>query len=423
MRRVLDVLMVGAVGALMACSGPSTGGKTTDAAPGTTSTVSTPAARGVEQPRGQIPWYQVGPGWVLATWSPAPGLGPGQSPPAGQPAVAPTTLYLVDPAGGRYAITTLPLTAPTGPGDLGHTPMLVDWSGDGRRALFEDYGADPNGPGHTTMTEVDLTSGAEHGFTIDTGGVSGAYTRPTGRAILLSTFVGPQRGWTLERVDLGGTKQLAFPTDALGPAGTYNGGYLQLPDGTQLVLGTSKGLTLIGDDGAVGRALPIPGTLTDCRPVRWWTAAVILTRCDPGASSSASELWRVPVAGDPPAALTAVNTGQEEAGFGADLGDTDAWQLPGGKFLQSEAGCGAGFLSRLTPDMHTTPVTVPGAVNGTDVVVVGATTDDLLLRVQMGCGSGISVLSYNPATNATTVLLGPPVNGGGVQNAILYPNP
>ncbi|MCW2526055.1 MAG: hypothetical protein JWM76_915 [Pseudonocardiales bacterium] len=429
MRVLVVALLILAAAAPVACS-DATKDMTTSAAHGaaasaapsaTPATLTPPAALGVELRASQIPWNEVGSGWILATWSPAPGLRPGQVPPPGQPAVAPATLYLVDPAGGRYAITTLPLMPPAGPGDLGHTPALVDWSGDGRRALFEDYGADPNSPGRTTMTEVDLATGAKHSFTIGTGGVSGAYTRPTGQAILLSTFLSPQQGWTLERVDRSGTKQLTFPIDVLGPAGTYNGAYLQRADGAQLALGTAKGLILMGNDGVVGRQLPIPGTLTDCRPVRWWTAGVILTHCDPGTLSSASQLWRVPLSGGPPSALTAVNTGREESGFGEDLDDTDAWQLPGGTFLQSEAGCGAGFLSRLTPDRHTTPVTIPGAADSGHVSVAGATGDDLVLRTKMGCGSGISVLTYDPAASTTTVLLGPPVNGGGVQNAILYP--
>jgi TolB protein len=147
---------------------------------------------------------------------------------------------------------------------------------------------------------------------------------------------------------------------------------------------------------------------------------VILTRCDAGASSSTSQLWRVPLAGGDPAAETAVNTGQQDSGFGGDLGDADAWQLPSGTFLQSQAGCGAGFLSRLTPNMHTTEVTVPGVTDSGHVSVIGATADALVLRAHMGCGAGISLLTYNPAANTSTVLLGPPVNGGGVQNAILY---
>ena len=147
---------------------------------------------------------------------------------------------------------------------------------------------------------------------------------------------------------------------------------------------------------------------------------MILTECD--ASSSASQLWRVPLAGGDPSALTAVNTGQQDSGFGNDLGDRDAWQLPSGTFLQSESGCGPGFLSRLTPDMHATAVTVPGVADSGAVSVIGARADTLVLRAHMGCGSGISLLTYHPAANTTTVLLGPPVNGGGVQNVILYPN-
>jgi hypothetical protein len=70
--------------------------------------------------------------------------------------------------------------------------------------------------------------------------------------------------------------------------------------------------------------------------------------------------------------------------------------------------------------MNATPVTVPDAVDSGHVSVAGATGDDLVLRTKMGCGSGISVLTYDPAANTTTVLLGPPVDGGGVQHAILY---
>jgi hypothetical protein len=407
--RLVGAMMI-AAGVLVACSGSPNGA----AAP--------LAALGVELPASQLPWSQVGPGWMLATWSPAPGLGPGQTPPAGQPAVAPLTLYLLDPAGGRYAITTFGVAPPVGPGDPGHTPFLADWSRDGRHALFEDYGADPKGPGYTTMTNVDLASGDKHSFTVGTGGVEGAYSQPNGQAIMVSTFGGPARGWTLERVDLSGRRQLLFPTDQLGAAGTYNGAYLESPDGTQVVLGTATGLVVMGNDGVVGRRLPMPGQLTDCRPVRWWTATVILTRCDASASSSTSQLWRVPLAGGDPSAETAVNTGQQDSGFGNDLGDGDAWQLPSGTFLQSEAGCGAGFLSRLTPDMHATAVTVPGVTDSGHVSVIGATADTLVLRAHMGCGAGISLLTYNPAANTSTVLLGPPVNGGGVQNVILYPS-
>ncbi|HEY7054054.1 MAG TPA: hypothetical protein VH496_18260 [Mycobacterium sp.] len=410
-RRTLigGVVMVCAA-ALLACSGPSK----------TTSSSTAPAAlpaRGVELAASEIPWKQVGPGWILATWSAAPGLNPGQTPPSGQPAVAPVTLFLLDPVGGRFKVTTFALSPPTGPGDLGHTPFLADWSGDGRHALFEDFGAGGSGPGSTAITDVDLTTGTKHTFTVDTEGVGAGYSLPAGQAILLSTFNGSTRGWSLDRVDLSGNKQLTYPTDRLGTAGKYNGTYVESPDGTQVVLGTTTGMVVIGNDGVIGKRLLVPGTLTDCSPVRWWTSGVLLARC---AGSSASQLWRVPLDGGAPSAVTAVNTGQEDSGFGPDLGDTNAWQLPSGTFLQSEGGCGSMFLSRLTPDLRTTKVTVPGVDPDNSVLVSGVSADKLVLRATVGCGSGISALTYDPAANTTSVLLGPPVNGGGVQNAILY---
>jgi TolB protein len=43
------------------------------------------------------------------------------------------------------------------------------------------------------------------------------------------------------------------------------------------------------------------------------------------------------------------------------------------------------------------------------------------VRGQVGCGGTTSLVRYDPAANTSTVLLGPPINGGGVSHAMLYP--
>jgi hypothetical protein len=416
-------LAVISAAALAACSG-SPNGTVAPATPGTSTAAALPGL-GVELAASQIPWNQVGPGWMLATWSPAPGLRPGEEPPAGQPRVAPLTLYLLDPAGGRYAITTFPVEGAKDGTDFGQTPTLADWSGDGRHALFMDQGTNVGGKFQTTMTDIDLTTGTKQTFTVPGAQhvnpfVSAEYTRPTGQAVLLSTTNagnGPQTS-TLKRIDLSGHEQLTYPSD-LGAAGKASGGYLELADGTQLVFGTSNGLVMVGNDGVVGKPLPVPG-VSDCSPVQPWTSTVILARCDIGEfPDSASQLWQVPLDGGAPTALTAPNSGQQDSGFGQDLGDGNAWQLPSGTFLQSAGACGSMFLSRLTPDGHTTKVTVPGV--DSSVLVAGATADELVLMAKLGCGANTSLLAYDPAANTSTVLLGPPVNGGGVKDALLYP--
>ena len=101
-------LVIISAAALVACSSKGTA---------TSSAPSALPALGVELPASQIPWNEVGPGWILAAWRPTQGLNPGQTPPAGQPAAAPVTLYLLDPAGGRYAITTFPPSKGAGPDD------------------------------------------------------------------------------------------------------------------------------------------------------------------------------------------------------------------------------------------------------------------------------------------------------------------
>jgi TolB protein len=127
----------------------------------------------------------------------------------------------------------------------------------------------------------------------------------------------------------------------------------------------------------------------------------------------------VPTDGGAATALTALNTGREDPGFGDDLHDVIAWKLPSGTFLQSAGACSSEFLSRLTPDMHTIPVHVPGVSDSARVI--GVSGDDVVLLAKVGCGGTTSLLTYDPAANTSTVLLGPPINGGGVSEAVLFP--
>jgi hypothetical protein len=395
-----------------ASGSPATGTSTT-AAPATPA-----AAHGVEAAVSDVPWSKVGPGWTLAMWSPVTPHRPGEEPAAGEPSAdtATTTLYLVDPAGNRYTITTLAPAAD----NLG----LADWSGDGSHALLAaQY------PAPATAISVDLHTGAQ--TTIPVNGYP-RYTHPDGKAILVSASSNGNARSTLKRIDLNGNQQVTYPTDQLGGAGQFRGSYLESPDGTQLVLGiasprdgaaswSDNSMVVMGNDGSVIRNLSTPAPLTNCSPVRWWTSTVILANCGNAGRTSGSQLVLVPLDGGAPTALTAFNSGQEEdPGFGGDIGDGVAWQLPSGTFLQSAGACGTMFLSRLTPDMHTTRVKVPGVSDS--VLVTGATTDKLVLLAKVGCGGTTSLLTYDPAANTSTVLLGPPVNGGGVTDALLYPD-
>jgi hypothetical protein len=372
------------------------------AAPSTT--VAQAAAHGVEAAIATIPWSQVGPGWMLATWSPVPGERPGAPPPAGSPTreTASTTLYLADPAGGRYAITTFP------PPGQGPSVTLADWSGDKSHALL--YANAPGPSGAITIIAVDLHSGAKNTFTVDNGfDVIPRYTRPEGKAVLLAKWHDVTPAW-LKRVDLAGKPELTYPA---GP--DFQGWSLSTPDGTQLVLGMAGGLAMMGNDGTAGKALPIAGE-QNCAPKRWWdnSSTVVVASC---IDQGSARLWLVPISGDPPTALTAPLTGQ-----GQDLGDTNAWQLAAGTFVQNAGACGSEYLGKLSAvGGTTTPVSVPDVDPGRSIRVIGVNGGDLDLQATASCGGGQALFDYNPGTNTSTVLLGPPLNGGGVIEALPYP--
>ncbi|CAN5230320.1 hypothetical protein BH09ACT8_BH09ACT8_56350 [soil metagenome] len=387
---------------LAGCSTGSTAQQATTQAGVTASSAPATAAKlvgpGEEAAADTVPWAEVGPGWLLTTWSPVPAqdgfdkLG-----------AATTTLYLVNPDGGRYPLTAFP------PPGAAYTPQLIDWSGDGSHALFSDWGTKKIADTSTALL-VDLHTGAKTSVAVDG---DTRFTRPDGKALLRTNSPGTEGPARLDRYDLTGKHQLTYPVDKLD--GTFNGNYLSTPDGTRLVLGTNAGLVRIGNDGTIGATLPVPG-YTDCSPTRWWDDSTILASCnvDSGTDNYASQLWLVPVDGSAPSALTKPNDGST----GPDYADLNAWKLPAGTLVQAAGGCGTLLLVKLNPDGTTTKLDVPhteGSVN-----VIGVNGAHLVLQSHNGCERGESLLDYDPATNTSTALLGPSINGGGVLNTVAY---
>jgi hypothetical protein len=386
------------------------------AAPTPTAPATPSVAHGVKAAIQDVPWSKVGPGWMLAIWSPVTPHMPGAQPERGEQAPEATTalLYLDDPQGNRYTISTLGA-------DEKSVPDLIDWSGDGGHALLGSKYTAPS-----TVTSIDLHTGVQTMIPVNG---SPRYTRLDRTSLLVTTAYNTKTNepGTLKRLDVAGKELQSYPTE-LGAAGKFGGDYLESLDGTLLVLTTQghrnqatsspeNAMVVMGNDGDIIRTLPSPMPKAECAPVRWWTTSVMLAQC---SNAAGGQLWKVPLDGGTPTALTAVNSGQEDdPGFGGDIGDGVAYQLPSGTFLQSAGACGSMFLSRLTPDMHTTRVKIPGVSDS--VIVAGATADKLLILGKVGCGGTTSLLTFDPAANTSTVLLGPPINGGGVTDVRLYP--
>lgn len=389
-------------------------------APSATSASATPAAtpaiaHGVEGGIGEVPWTQVGPGWALVVWTPVTPHMPGVQPAPGEvdPDKATTVLYLVGPTGDRYAITEF---AP-GDGD----PSLVDWSGDGSHALFAITKERKSYALSIDLRTGDRTTTPVHG--------TPEYTRPDGKALLVSTSFNGDEPGTLKRIDMSGHEQLAYPTENLGGAGQFGGDYLESPDGTQLVLGTANlgnevvprsdnSLVVMDNNGSIIRTLPVPMQKAYCAPVKWWKPAVFLAHCS-AEGGSGEQLWEVPLDGGKPTTLTAFNSVQgNDPGFEGNLGNWNAYQVSSGVFLPTAGACGTSFVSRLTPDGHTTRVDIPGVSHS--VELAGVSGDKLVIVAMVGCGGGKSMLTYDPVANTSVVLLGPPITGGGVSGGRLY---
>ncbi len=348
----------------------------TAAPPATVSGATSGAASGKSSAASKVPWQSVGPGWVLDTDSTGTVAKP-----------APTTLYLVSPAGAKYALLTWPVSATPG-------PFLDAWAGDKTEALFALYSpsGQPDGYGELNLMTAVMTRVAfANAATTPLG-----YSLPDGQQILGTTQSGTDA--TIARYTQAGAlvQTLATGPDAVGAV--YS------PDGTALAVPAPGGLQLVGNAGGVLRNLPVPGvgTKSQCQPVRWWNATTILAGCN--------GLWLVPSGGAKPTELTPVR----KASF--DLGDIDAWQLPSGLYLQSLGACGTLELNKQASDGSVTAMTVPGMTESPVVVTAAGAR---LLVEQHGCHGGSQLAWYNPATGAEQWIF----TAGGGPAAVAYNDP
>ena len=220
------------------------------------------AAAPHEEPRGAIPWAQVGPGWSAASW-------------ATSSQATSATLYLVSPSGTRYAIGDHPADR----GLRHHVrrsphPHRLERPerrpGMGRRR--RDVAHDPTRPARARPTRSRTA-------------------RPCSRP----TWSVPARGRSAEGSTVRSSSR-SPPRPGMARI---------TPDGLDLVAGTTSGLAVDGNaTGTVIRTLPAPSGYGSCQVVSWWPDGRALTRCALGGNGVAN-LWLYPLDGSPATALTA----------------------------------------------------------------------------------------------------------------------
>jgi TolB protein len=349
-----------------------------------------------------VPWSKVGPGWALATYS-ANQAGEGVKHKAG-----PTTLYLVNPQGGRYKLVTWSAHSPR------TSWFLLGWSGDRNRALFSSGFAGSTRREH--INQLQLRTGKVTSFTLPANVTAISYTRPDGLNILAAKgALGNGDGRvTLQRYSLTGKLQKSLATvrglDLLAgitgiPPAPYNS------SGTELAAGAANGLELISNAGGVTRKLPVPGVKNGCAAVRWWSARTILASCAV-TNQAGTRMWLVPASGARPSALTPARTGS-----GFDLGDFNAWQLSSGLYLDGFGACGSLVIGRQPAHGKEQQVNVPGAASS---LVVDATSSKLMVERINGCMPGISLVWFNPKTRAMKVAIPVGKNQEGVTAVVPY---
>jgi TolB protein len=347
---------------------------------------------GAEGSASEIPWSDVNSGWTLALW--------------GQTSTSRKELFAVDPEGGRYLVAS----------GLPEWASIVGWSGDTQRVMIE---SSDNGLQARTVTEYDLANGAVlNQFQIGSNVLGISYTQPHGLAVLrvlqAKSAGAPEQ---LQRTDLAGNVEMSFPMTFGDGLGNFTGSAMETPDGTEIVMGATKGLAIVGNDGSIVSRIRIPGTV-NCQPVHWWSADVALVMCSQTQNGPATQgiYWTVPISGGAPTELP-------EAYNPA----VDVYQLADGAAYGQGAACGVEWIEQLG-SANPPRITPPGTSDLATDEIVGTVGNDLIVNVMGSCdmpahAKPVSELLYfDPQSGSVQALLGGPINGGFVTSVTQFGN-
>ena len=299
-------------------------------------------------PPEQIPWDDVGVGWLLVRYRQASSRG--GDPTAGE------ALFLVDPNDTMYAVAMWP-----------SEEWILDWSPEGRRVLSFRDGAlrlTDLSDGTTAVVPNDLY-GSSPNKDEDGWARWARFTRPTGRDIVVRLLDWGNR-IRLECLHTDGTRcaQLAdldiSSYDYTDPRSRALGitqlTWLYTPTGTEVVVATTEGIRVLTNLGAVIRPLDSPGL--GCSLSRWWSEESVLAACyDPDWVASpcwtrgqvgpggGRSLWSVPLDGSPATRLTPVPTCNPDSGSPEHWAEyTDALRVGEVLAAESETCCACGLL-------------------------------------------------------------------------------
>jgi hypothetical protein len=366
-----------------------------------------------------IPWSLVTSGWTLAELSSALPNASGGSAGGGT-----STVYLVDPKGGRYFInqwTSEP------------EPTLLAWSGDGHTALLE-----------TTSNAAGVPSFSYSLLTVATGQVAGlplpadvtavGFTRPDGLAILAVRQSGGKL--QLQRYTFSGSLQATIGSMSHNPAqpgfepgncGSYCGA-LSSPKGDTDVWGTRwNTMRLVSNAGGkVIRKFHVGSRKKSapCAPVSWWNDTTVLADCAASQPSSVSgQLWLVPEDGAAPTPLAAASGTPQGVGF--DLTATQAGsttyvtQTSSSQCPGAATGPGGLSIEQVGTNGALTNVAIPDSTSTRNTVLTADGTR-LLVLAQTSCPGSYSLLWFYPSKDTSQLLLSAPSGKFGVIAAVPF---
>lgn len=329
-----------------------------------------------------VPWRSVGRGWILAEVAKSAS------------ATGARTLYLVSPGGHRYLLGRTPASA-----------TLEDWSGNGTNALFFAQGDNST---RASITVLNLRSGKASSFTVHSGAPfpSISFSRPSGEAILFLAPASEEGGFLpLQRFSLTGAREQCYPTTFLR-AGAADGGFVETPDGTEIVMSTQNGMEVVSNAGQPIRALAVHSP-DSCLELNLWNSQSVLAACS-------GQLLIYPLSGARPDQLTSSRDA------GTFLG---AWHLPSGVYAEA-AACGETWLEKLNQKTGTaTTLSIPGAAHAGTVQPLGTDGNQMPLLLAGGCDGHFPysfVDWYNPGANTAKTVIGGPAGGGYVTQALLF---